>query len=269
MGEPCRRRALCRVARGVGRNVAWGLTEGGGEGGAHEWSLGWGGAKKQRGADERGRAPPKSRNAGKSYTKSQVLHKVSHKALHTTLSTQSSPHKALHTQFATPSYKYFPLIQVFSTCHTLISPHVSPAKYCSHSSDAWHTHTHTHTPCLSTRPFVSFPLFPQLRGETFGLRGDTAPDDDALWRAVRSEGASAIWEIAYGRPGGHARQTAIGHPEFFTADPAGKPIIGPPEDARTLVETTPVSPPPSRDSPSRALGNLNLWLVTLACDSGL
>ena len=198
----------------------------------------------------------------KSYTKSHTklsTQRSPHKALHTKLSTHSSPHP--HTSIS-HSYKYFPLVtHLFPpTCHL-------PSIVRIHQTLG--THTHTHTPCLSTRPFVSFPLFPQLRGETFGLRGDTAPDDDALWRAVRSEGASAIWEIAYGRPGGHARQTAIGHPEFFTADPAGKPIIGPPEDARTLVETTPVSPPPSRDSPSRALGNLNLWLVTLACDSGL
>ena len=154
MGEPCRRRALCRVARGVGRNVAWRLTEGGGEGGAHEWSLGWGGAKKQRGADERGRAPPKSRNAGKSYTKSQVLHKVSHKALHAKLSTQSSPHTVLHT-----------LIQVFPThtsifhlSHTYFPPRVTCQVLFAFIRRLAHTHTHTHT--LPLHPSIR--LFPAL-----------------------------------------------------------------------------------------------------------
>ena len=64
------------------------------------------------------------------------------------------------------------LIQVFSTCHTLISPHVSPAKYCSHSSDAWHTHTHTHTHLASPPVHSSLSRsFPSCAEKPLGYGG--------------------------------------------------------------------------------------------------
>lgn len=76
----------------------------------------------------------------------------------------------------------------------------------------------------------------RLRSATFGI-GDLA-DLQALWRQVHSRGAVALWERAYGRSQetGHSEQTTAGHPAFFNADPPGKPIIGPPEDQRTLIE---------------------------------
>ena len=160
MGEPCRRRALCRVARGVGRNVAWGLTEGGGEGGAHEWSLGWGGLKSNEvlmNADELLQSHETQASLTqslKSYTKSHTklsTQRSPHKALHTKLSTHSSPHP--HTSIS-HSYKYFPLVtHLFPpTCHL-------PSIVRIHQTLGTHTHTHTHlaSPPVHSSLSRSFP----------------------------------------------------------------------------------------------------------------